>query len=149
MRRFLTLSFLSAAIFVTSGTLAQNGPYQYYPLTPCRAIDTRGPVAPHGGPVLGQDATRNFAIRGFCGVPTTAKAVSLNVTVTQATQASWLAVWPSGQPRPWVSMINFEPSDPALANGVIVGLSTGAQDLAVYNNFGTVHLLVDVTGYFQ
>jgi hypothetical protein len=46
-------------------------------------------------------------------------------------------------------MINFEPSDPALANGIIVGLSTAAQDLSVYNNFGSVHVIVDVTGYFQ
>jgi hypothetical protein len=46
-------------------------------------------------------------------------------------------------------MINFEATDPALANGVIVGLSTSAQDLSVYNNFGAVHVIIDVTGYFQ
>ena len=51
--------------------------------------------------------------------------------------------------RPIVSMINFEPSDPALANGIIVGLSTNAQDLSVYNSSGAVHVIIDVTGYFQ
>lgn len=142
MRRLISLTFL-AVLVSASSAFAQNGPYQYYPLSPCRAADTRG------GPALGQDATRNFQMRGVCGVPTTAKAVSLNVTVINSTQPSWLAVWPSGTARPLVSMINFEASDPALANGIIVGLSTNTQDLSVYNNFGTTHVIIDVTGYFQ
>jgi hypothetical protein len=142
MRRLIPLTFL-AILVSASSAFAQNGPYQYFPLSPCRAVDTRG------GPALGTDTTRNVTIRGVCGVPTTAKAVSLNVTVVNATQPSWLAVWPSGGARPLVSMINFEASDPALANGIIVGLSTAAQDLSVYNNFGSVHVLIDVTGYFQ
>jgi hypothetical protein len=147
MRR-LALSTVLAAVFAIPA-LAQSGPFQYFPLSPCRAVDTRGATSTNGGPALNTNTTRNFTIRGLCGVPTTARAVSLNVTVTQATQSSWLAVWPSGQARPIVSMINFEPSDPALANGIIVGLSTNAQDLSVYNSSGAVHVIIDVTGYFQ
>jgi hypothetical protein len=146
MRRLLLLAF---ALVTASVAFAQSGPYQYYPLTPCRVVDTRGPVATNGGPIFGTDTTRNFQIRGFCGVPTSAKAVSLNVTITGATQPSFLTVWPQGLTRPVVSMLNFEASDPALANGIIVGLSTNTQDLSVYNNFGNVHVIVDVTGYFQ
>ncbi|HEX8408035.1 MAG TPA: hypothetical protein VF883_04175 [Thermoanaerobaculia bacterium] len=146
MRRLILMTFL---LVLTSSALAQSGPYQYFPLSPCRLVDTRGPNGTNSGPMMGSNSTRNFQVRGFCGVPTTAKAVSLNITVTQATQSSWLAVWPSGTARPNVSMINFESSDPALANGIIVGVSTATQDLSVYNNFGTVHVLVDVTGYFQ
>jgi hypothetical protein len=48
-----------------------------------------------------------------------------------------------------VSTINFTSSDPALANGAIVGVSTATTDLSVYNNFGSVHVILDVTGYFQ
>lgn len=149
MRRLTLLTLLIAALGLTSSAFAQNGPYQYFPLSPCRAVDTRGAAWSNGGPILGQGDTRNVQIRGICGVPTTAKAVSLNVTVTGATQPSWLAVWPSGQTRPLVSMINFEPSDPALANGIIVGVSTNPQDLAIFNASGSVHVIVDVTGYFQ
>ncbi|HEX6085141.1 MAG TPA: hypothetical protein VF266_11485, partial [Thermoanaerobaculia bacterium] len=58
-------------------------------------------------------------------------------------------VWPSGLTQPIVSMINFEATDPALANGIIVGLSSNTQDLSVYNSSGNVHVIVDVTGYFQ
>ena len=147
MRTALFLTALTAVFASTA--LAQNGPFQYYPLTPCRVVDTRGANSTNGGPVFGSNTTRNFQMRGFCGVPTSAKAVSLNVTVTQATQPSYLTVWPSGLTQPIVSMINFEATDPALANGIIVGLSSNTQDLSVYNSSGNVHVIVDVTGYFQ
>ena len=148
MRYGFVFLVLSTVLTIGSDALAQ-GPYQYYPLTPCRVVDTRGANSTNGGPVFGSNSTRNFQIRGFCGVPTSAKAVSLNVTITQATQPSYLTVWPSGLTQPVVSMINFEASDPALANGIIVGLSTNTQDLSVYNSSGNVHVIVDVTGYFQ
>lgn len=147
MRKTIMLMFILAA---ASAALGQSGPYQYYPLTPCRVVDTRYPDATNGGPRFDTNTTRNFAIRGNCGVPASARAVSLNVTVTGATQPSYLTVWPSDLSRPVVSMLNFEASDPALANGVIVGLSqANPQDLSVYNNFGMVHVILDVTGYFQ
>ncbi|HYC88274.1 MAG TPA: hypothetical protein VEO54_03615 [Thermoanaerobaculia bacterium] len=145
-----TALFLTALTVVfASAALAQSGPYQYYPLAPCRVVDTRGANSTNGGPAFGTNTTRNFQIRGFCGVPTAAKAVSLNVTVTQATAGSYLTVWPSGLTQPVVSMLNFESTDPALANGIIVGVSANTQDLSVYNNFGNVHVIIDVTGYFQ
>jgi len=78
-----------------------------------------------------------------------ARAVSLNVTITGATQGSFLTLWPSGGARPLVSTINFDQTVPALANGAIVGLFTGTADLSVYNDFGNVHVILDVTGYFQ
>jgi hypothetical protein len=141
MRRLALLTILTAVFAIPA--FAQSGPYQYFPLTPCRAVDTRS------GAPFSSDTVRSFQMRGVCGVPTTAKAVSLNVTITQATAPSFLTVWPSGTTRPVVSMINFEPSDPALGNGIIVGVSTNPQDLSVYNNFGNVHVIIDVTGYFQ
>lgn len=150
MRRLILTTLLFASVlFVTDRAFGQNGPYQYYPLSPCRVVDTRNANSTNGGPAFSTDTTRSFSIRGFCGVPTSAKAVSLNLIVTQSSTGGWLTAWPSGQARPVVSMINFQASDPALANGVIVGLSSNAQDLSVYNNFGSVHVIIDVTGYFQ
>lgn len=127
---------------------AQTGPYQYYSLTPCRVVDTRNAPSVNGGPPLAT-TRRDFQIRGFCGVPNTAKAVSINVTVTNASTNSWLTIWPSGQQMPGVSAINFDQNVIALANGVIVGLSTNAQDLSVSNANGSVHVIIDVTGFFQ
>ena len=149
MRTILRLTLLAALFTITASALAQSGPYSYYALTPCRVVDTRNPNGVNGGPVLDTATTRSFAIRGNCGVPAGAKAVSLNVTITGATQPSFLTVWPSNVSKPVVSMINFEATDPALANGIIVGVSTNTQDLSVYNDFGNVHVIIDVTGYFQ
>jgi hypothetical protein len=140
--------FGAAAALVAPEARAQSGPYQFFALTPCRVVDTRGPTGVNGGPALGT-ATRNFAIRGNCGVPATAKAVSINVTVTSPSIGGWLTIWPSGIAKPVVSTINFTPQDAALANGAIVGLSTNAADLSVQNASGAVHVIIDVTGYFQ
>ena len=86
----------------------------------------------------------------MCGVPTTAKAVSLNLAVTGMTAGGFVTLWPSGQSQPVVSSINFSASDPALANGAIVGVSANAQDLSAYNGSnGGVHIIIDITGYFQ
>lgn len=141
----------TAAVIVagfTATAQAQTGPYQYYSLTPCRVVDTRNAASVNGGPAL-TTARRDFKVRGNCGVPTTAKAVSINVTVTNASSTSWLTIWPSGGSIPVVSTINFDASTTALANGAIIGLSTNTNDLSVQNAVGTVNVIIDVTGYFQ
>lgn len=141
--------FTICGSLVATAALAQSGPYSFYAINPCRVVDTRNPTGTNGGPALGPGTTRNFAIKGFCGVPSTAKAVSLNVTVTGATTTSFLTLWPSGTARPGVSTINFTQTDAALANGAIVGLSASTTDLSVYNSSGNVNVILDVTGYFQ
>jgi len=141
--------FTIVCLLAAVSAAAQAGPFQFFAVAPCRVVDTRNPNSTNGGPIFSTNTQRNFAIRGSCGVPTTAKAVSLNVTVVAATAASFLTLWPSGSARPVVSTINFSQTDPALANGAIVGLSTAAADLSVYNNFGNVHVILDVNGYFQ
>jgi hypothetical protein len=148
MRNMMRLTLFTLLLAVAGNALAA-GPYQYYTLSPCRVVDTRNPNSTNGGPIFGSNSTRNFQMRGNCGVPTTAKAVSLNLTIVGATQSSFLTVWPSDLARPGVSFLNFEAADPSLANGVLVGVSTNTQDLSVYNNFGNVHVIIDVTGYFQ
>jgi hypothetical protein len=138
----VTLSLGAADLF------AQSGPYQYIPLTPCRVVDTRNPVGTNGGPAL-TTAARDFAIRGNCGVPVGAKAVAVNITVTSASTSSWLTIWPSGQSKPFVSTINFDSTTTALANGAVIGVSANTQDLSVANAAGTVHMIIDVSGYYQ
>jgi serine protease len=144
----LILFTIGGALAATSA-IAQTGPYQFYAVAPCRVVDTRYPNSTNGGPIMGNTSQRNFAIRGNCGVPTSATAVSLNVTITGATTSSFLTMWPSGGARPNVSTIDFTQNDVALANGAIVGVSTSSSDLSVYNAAGNVHVIIDVTGYFQ
>ena len=38
------------------------GPFQFFSVTPCRIVDTRGPTGVTGGPALSAGAARNFPI---------------------------------------------------------------------------------------
>jgi len=152
MNKMLTLRRASLtalfALVVLSLAQSAHAQYSYYALTPCRVVDTRNPNGVDGGPVL-TSGTRSLTVRGVCGVPTTAKAVSLNVAITGAGSNGYLTLWPSGLAQPNTATINFTTADQALSNGAIVGLSTNAQDLSVYCAASFVHVIIDVTGYFQ
>jgi serine protease len=129
------------------------GPFQFHAITPCRLADTRNPNGPTGGPALVSNTNRTFPVQGQCGVPVGAKAATLNLTITQPTGAGHLIVFPGGGQAPGVSTLNFVPGEPALANGAIVPLGTTVgSDLATrpfVTNNGTVHVIIDITGYFQ
>jgi len=135
------------AVLLPSSAKAQTG-FSFFPLTPCRVVDTRNPAGTNGGPAL-TTASRDFQIRGVCGIPTTAKAVAMNVTIVNASTNSWLTVWPSGTSKPFVSTLNYDQNSGAVANGAIVGVSTNTQDLSVANANGICHVIIDITGYYQ
>jgi serine protease len=143
------LAVSAVLLFGAATASAQTGPFSFFAVAPCRVVDTRNPVSTNGGPVMGQGVTRTFAIRNNCGVPAGAAAVSLNVTVANATTGSFLTIWPAGITRPVVSTINFTQNDPSLANGAIVALGAGSPDLSVFNSGGSVHVIIDITGFFQ
>jgi hypothetical protein len=140
-------------VMVLSAVAEAAGPYQFFSVTPCRIVDTRRPNGVTGGPSLGNQVVRNFPIGGQCGVPSTAKAAVLNVTIASPTNAGYLILYPFNTTQPLVSTINWAAGEPALANGAIVPLSADPTfQLAVYSELyggGNVHLILDVTGYFQ
>jgi hypothetical protein len=146
------IAFLASmfSLVLTAIAPSAHAQYSYYALNPCRVVDTRNPNGVNGGPIVASGTLRSFAVRGVCGVPTSAKAISLNLAVTGMTAGGYVTLWPSGQTQPVVSSINFSGTEPALANGAIVGLSTNAQDLSAFDGSNSaVHLIIDVTGYFQ
>jgi hypothetical protein len=136
---------------------AVAGPFSFFPLTPCRVVDTRGPVGPQGGPSLSANTVRHFAIINVngCGVPATARAAAINLTIVQPTDSGDLRIFPYQSAVPLASVINFSTVDFALANGAIVPLANiGGLDVSVQTDMpvgssGNVHLVIDVTGYFQ
>jgi len=141
---------LATLLFGAATASAQSGPFSFFAVTPCRVVDTRGFVATNGGPLLGPGGQRTFAIRNNCGVPADAAAVSMNVTAVAATTTSFLTIWPAGTTKPVVSTINFTQNDPSIGNGAIVGLGpAGSPDLSVFNCCGSVHVIIDITGYFK
>jgi hypothetical protein len=126
-----------------------EGAALFFTVEPCRVVDTRGTTGPWGGPALSAGTQRTFTFVGRCNIPPTARAVALSFAVTQPTAPGDLSLFPAGTPAPLVSAITYRAGQ-TRANNAIVGLS-GAGALAVYCNqgSGTVHVILDVNGYFE
>ncbi len=122
----------------------------YFTLPPCRLVDTRG-GAPISGPVLQGQATQFFgSVAGYCGIPSSAKALSINLTVTQSTAQGNVRLFPAGQPVPTASSINYAAGQ-TRANNVIVLLNSNST-MATFTGQPagtTAHMIIDVTGYFE
>jgi hypothetical protein len=151
MRSFAkVLTVVAPALVLSTLPVHAAGPFQYHPINPCRVADTR---TGNGG-TMTASADRSFQVQGVCGVPSGAKAVSLNVTVVATGGGGYLTLYPSNVARPTnVSTINFVRGD-VVANGAIVPLGpAGAPpnaDLRVFaGTGGNVEVILDVSGYFQ
>jgi predicted RNA methylase len=86
-----------------------------------------------------------------CGVPLTATALALNVTVVSPTGDGFLTLHPGDVAPPATSSINFTAGRVLANNGVqslAVATGTLAITPAVAGN-GTVDVVIDVTGYFE
>lgn len=150
-----SLAYADDTLYVAGqdGTLtAFAGPVasSFYTVPPCRVVDTRGADGvPIGGPALTSGVVRNLHLAGLCGVPATATAVTLNVTVTGAGSSGHLRLGVS-DPGSVYSTINY-PAGLSRANNAILALGpAGDLDaLAVQSAGTTVHLIIDVSGYFE
>jgi streptogramin lyase len=122
---------------------------QFYSVAPCRVVDTRNANGPYGGPALVANVNRTFVFSGQCGIPVGAKAVVLNVATTGPTAGGDLRLFPGGSSLPLTSAINYN-AGKTRANDAIIRLGAGG-DLVVHVDqpSGTVHAILDVTGYFQ
>jgi hypothetical protein len=144
------------AIEVTAGArtsgidfaLDPSPPSSFYTVAPCRVLDTRNPDGPLGGPALVAGAERTFTVAGACGIPVTAKAVSVNVTVTQPSNAGYVRLYPAGAPSPRTATVNFAAGQTRAGNA-IVPLGASGQVTALAMPSGTVHLVLDVSGYYE
>lgn len=123
----------------------------FYAVTPCRVIDTRGAAGPSGGPALATGgADRAFVLAGACGIPPGASAVSANVTVTAPGAPGNLVIYRGDGVLPGTSTINFSPGQTRANNAVLQLALDGTGSVKVRNgSAGSVHLVVDVNGYFQ
>jgi hypothetical protein len=124
-------------------------PAAYYALTPCRLIDTRGPIGPLGGPALVGGSDRDFVVSGGCGIPPTATAIAANVTVTQPTAPGHLRFYAGGDPLPQVSTINYSAGQTRANNATVTLGPNGDFVVRCGQTGGGVELIVDVVGYFQ
>ena len=128
----------SAVWSFTTGSPATG--LRFVPVTPCRVADTRGNPLTAG-------STRSFPIvQSGCGIPASASAYSLNVTVVPKGYLGYLSLWPTGQSQPGVSTLNSWEGI-VVANAALVPAGTnGAVSVYVSNDSDVI---LDTNGYFD
>jgi len=122
----------------------------FYTVPPCRVLDTRDPAGTYGGPSLQPGATRSWALASQCGIPSNARAVSANVTITAATQPGYLTLFPGDGSQPLASSINFTAGQTRANNAVLPVSSDGTAAVKAFTgSVGPVEFILDVNGFFR
>lgn len=126
-------------------------PSSLVPIEACRLIDTRvgeDRVGTTGS--FGPEETETLTAvgdNGQCtGIPDEATGLSMNVTALNATEPTFLTIWPGGD-LPKASSLNPAPGQPPVPNAVTTPLSSDGT-FAIFNNGGSVDVIVDVNGYY-
>src|SRR5437773_3750060 len=130
------------------GTQDLTNPLPFIALAPCRIVDTRGGAPITGGIFTGGSDVRNYAVSGICGIPASARALSLNFTVTGPgqTTAGFLLAWPTGGAVPPVSILNWDHVPAQVANAAVV--PTSASVSITVNVSAPTHVIMDVNGFY-
>ena len=129
--------------FVTARTSSLT----FYPLPPCRILDTR-PESGGTGPLTG-GVTKDFPMTNnpACPVPASAKAYSLNISAVPNGPLYYLTAWPaSGDNTPPIASTLNDSTGTIVANAAIVAAGVGG-DVAIYPTNDT-NLIIDINGYF-
>lgn len=128
---------------------ASRAESRFHTVAPCRLVDTREEGQ---GPHLTSGAARAVVSRGHCGIPDTAKALALSVTATGATSSGHLTLHAANTPAPGTSNLSFSGGQTRASSTIIAVGPDRAGDLVVnpvVADNGTVHVILDVTGYFE
>ncbi len=141
------------------GPTGPSGPADdwFVPLAqPRRAMDTRAGTPGYAEASYGSSGrtapipaggSLDVQVAGLGGVPSGARAVMLNVTVTAPTSGGYLLVYPTGATRPTASSLNFVTGQ-TVANLVVSRVGSAGR-IRLQICCGAVHAIVDVTGWFQ
>ncbi len=117
-----------------------DGPNRFGSIAPQRVYDSRRP----GFTSLTRFRVREVKIPTSV-IPAGSAAAVVNLTATDGLRPGYMTAFPCGQPAPNASNVNFRAGE-ARAAGAIVGLGLG-NTLCVMADT-TVHVIVDVTGYY-
>ena len=150
--QILELSASGRDLLVTDRLLSLGSYGEFQALQPARVFDTRNGEGRDGNVErLAPQSTTRVKIHGLGGVPEDGvESVVLNVTAVDArgsaSGSGFLGVSPAGFGRPEVSNVNFATG---AVTGNMVTVSTAADgEIDVHNGPGTVHVTIDVLGFF-
>ena len=111
----------------------------FKPVKPKRVWDSRQHT------IIAAGGELTLKVTDIVGVPSTASAVVLNVTVAAPKGFGFLTVFPANLPRPGTSNVNFVAGQ-TVPNVVISGVSVDGR-IKIYADAET-HIIVDVAGWF-
>jgi uncharacterized protein (DUF1501 family) len=117
------------------------------PINPERRLDTRNGTG-HPRSPMGSGIEHTVLVGGVGNVPPNdVSAVVLNVTVTNPSDASWMAVWPTGEQQPLASNLNFVEKQ-TVPNLVLCKLGVNNR-VSFFLNDGRCDVIADVVGYYS
>jgi hypothetical protein len=123
--------------------------FNFYTLPPCRVLDTRNPP----NSALPFNAPTQVAVAGTCGIPTTAKSVTFNVTTVLPSSDVNVQIYPGNQPPPPGTNVNSTRAGHVRAAMGLLTLATNGTGtvtvLPTASVAGSTNLILDATGYFQ
>ena len=144
-----TVAGCTSAPATTTATVNACGT-RLYPVTPCRLVDTRQlPNGPRAGPAIAAGGSRTFPLAGVCNVPAGATALSLNVTVTQPSSAGNLKLYAAGTAAPVATALSYGAGQTRANNAIAAPDASGNLTVGTTQPSGTVHVVLDVNGYFK
>jgi len=119
---------------------------EFYPVTPCRVVDTRNTSGTFGGPSLAGNTSRRFPLQSSsCNLPSSAQAYSLNLAVVPQVPLGYLTAWPSGQPQPETANLSSVTGTVTASAAIVPAGANGSIEVYASNS---TDLIIDVNGYF-
>jgi uncharacterized repeat protein (TIGR03803 family) len=119
---------------------------EFYPVTPCRVVDTRNATGSFGGPSITANTSRTFPLpTSSCNLPATAQAYSLNLTAVPQGPLGFLTAWPAGQTQPGTANLSSTTGTVTASAAIVPAGTSGSIDAYASN---TTDLVIDVDGYF-
>ncbi len=122
---------------------------EFVPVSPYRIFDTRDGTGQSGPGALPAGERRQIKVTGVGGVPDSGvDAVVMNVTVTNATAAAYLTVYPYDDvdnTPPLASNLNFVRGQ-TVPNLVVARVGDAGQ-VSIFTNAGSADVIFDVTGW--
>lgn len=113
----------------------------YQPISPTRAIDTR-----ENGQTQQAHTSLTLPVLGRYGIPATGvAAITYNLTAVKPKTAGFLTAYPTGEPRPTTSNVNYTAGQ-NVANGATTKVGKNGA-ISIYT-MATADIVVDITGWF-
>jgi hypothetical protein len=123
-------------------------PTSFHTAEPCRVIDTRV-AGSLGGPALAAGTSRTMTLAGSCGISATASSVALNITVTEPTASGYLTLHEAGSEIPETISIAYRAGQTRANNAIVALDPLGRLTVKCNQPSGSVHVILDVSGYFE